>query len=101
MTSRSLLAGRHRSGGTYCTRLQDGEFLYSEVGSSRFRRSSGSSALDCTVYDLPCTHRSVGSLNPKQLILLGKYSPAKQLWSDDGVAFTLEGHAEVRAVISL
>jgi len=39
--------------------------------------------------------------NPTQLISLGKYSHAKQLWADVGVAYTLEGHAEVSAVISL
>jgi hypothetical protein len=39
--------------------------------------------------------------NRAQLIWLGKYSHGKQLWSDHDVALTLEGHAEVMAVISL
>ena len=50
VTSRSLIAGGHRLWGTYCPRLlQDGEFLQSEVRSSRFHRSSDSSARDYKV----------------------------------------------------
>jgi len=72
-----------------------------KVGSGRFRRSIDAITRDYTVYlalagilDLPWE-----PFNPTQLISQGKYSHGKQLWSDDGVALTVEGHAAVRAVI--
>ena len=115
-----LIAGRHSSVGTYCLYLQNG----SDSPASSFGRNvlpvssesrifilrksevTGSGEALMPVHEITrCRtyHALAGildlpweSFNPTQLISQGKYSRGKQLWSDDGVVLTIEGHAEVR-----